>query len=274
MDIDNAPTEEIRKQIKNADYADIIDDLNECGYIGVDYNIDQLLKNTSVKVNILLGTDTERNYDMGSIVTAFGNDYQYPFTDYAMPSVDDYDNAFTYLIHQQGHTIKEVLANHLDCCKDKTTSDFVKGAVTEIENNSSEAMSELGVYIQLNGNDILEFCNKLQEGKGYLVFDKDINIGLFNEWSGTCGYPDNYLEKDFVVPVSMIRNVQIEGARSYEQMKNEREKLQEKLNKAKENNDSYSVAYYEKQLDTMGRNGYTIDDVCGMIMGVKFILRL
>ena len=179
--LDNAPTEEIRKQIKNADYADIIDDLNECGYIGVDYNIDQLLKNTSVKVNILLGTDTERNYDMGSIVTAFGNDYQYPFTDYAMPSVDDYDNAFTYLIHQQGHTIKEVLANHLDCCKDKTTSDFVKGAVTEIENNSSEAMSELGVYIQLNGNDILEFCNKLQEGKGYLVFDKDINIGLFNE---------------------------------------------------------------------------------------------
>lgn len=263
--LDNAPTEEIRKQIKNADYADIIDDLNECGYIGVDYNIDQLLKNTSVKVNILLGTDTERNYDMSSIITAFGNDYQYPFTDYAMPSVDDYDNAFTYLIHQQGHTIKEVLANHLDCCKDKTTSDFVKGAVTEIENNSSEAMSELGVYIQLNGNDILEFCNKLQEGKGYLVFDKDINIGLFNEWSGTCGYPDNYLEKDFVVPVSMIRNVQIEGARSYEQMKNEREKLQEKLNKAKENNDSYSVAYYEKQLDTMGRNGYTIDDVCGMV---------
>ena len=63
----------------------------------------------------------------------------------------------------------------------------------------------------------------------------------------------------------MIRNVQIEGARSYEQMKNEREKLQEKLNKAKENNDSYSVAYYEKQLDTMGRNGYTIDDVCGMV---------
>lgn len=57
--LDNAPTEEIREQIKNADYADIIDDLNECGYIGVDYNIDDLLRNTSVKVNVLLGTDSE-----------------------------------------------------------------------------------------------------------------------------------------------------------------------------------------------------------------------
>lgn len=194
--LDNAPTEEIREQIKNADYADIIDDLNECGYIGVDYNIDQLLKNTSVKVNILLGTDTERNYDMGSIVTAYGNDYQYPFKDYAKPDVDDYDNALTYLIHQQGHTVQDVLANHLDCClsdEQISKSGFIKGVCTDIEENSSEAMSELGVYIELSGDEIPEFCEKLSDKNAYFVFDKDVNISLFNEWSGTCGYPDNYL---------------------------------------------------------------------------------
>ena len=73
-------------------------------------------------------------------------------------------------------------------------------------------MSELGVYISLSGSEITEFCDNLQNGNRYIVVDKDTNIGIFNEWSGTCGYPDNYLEKDFVVPVEMIRNVQIEGA--------------------------------------------------------------
>lgn len=261
--IDNAPTEEIREQIQNADYVDIIDDLNECGYKGVDYNIDDLLRNTSVKVNVLLGTDTERNYDMGSIVTAYGNDYQYPFKDYAKPDVDDYDNALTYLIHQQGHTVQDVLANHLDCClsdEQISKSEFIKGVCTDIEENSSEAMSELGVYVELSGDEIVEFCNKLSDKNAYLVFDKDVNIGLFNEWSGTCGYPDNYLERDFVVPTTMVRNVQIEGAKPIG-----KERAEELRNIYKNTDSEYAKQRAWQNLETEGVSGYTIDNVCGMV---------
>lgn len=215
--IDNAPNNEIKDYIEQMDNSSLFDDLYDCGYNGVDYNIDQLLSYTTIKVNILFGTDKERDYDMGSIVTAFGNDYQTPFKNWNLDNndVDKLDNAMTYLIHQQGHTVKEVY----DCLilnKD-TNNTFIKDICTDITNNSSEAMSELGVYISLNGRRISDFCDKLQKGNGYIVVDKDTNIGIFNEWSGTCGYPDNYLEKDFVVPVSMIRNIQIEGAkRKYE----------------------------------------------------------
>lgn len=261
--LDNAPTEEIREQIKNADYADIIDDLNECGYIGVDYNIDDLLRNTSIRTNILLGTDTERNYDMGSIVTAYGNDYQYPFKDCAKPDADDYDNALTYLIHQQGHTVQDVLANHLDCCLSEeqiSKSGFIKGVCTDIEENSSEAMSELGVYVELSGNEIAEFCDKLSDKNAYFVFDKEVNIGLFNEWSGTCGYPDNYLERDFVVPTTMVRNVQIEGVRPIT-----RKRAEELRNIYKNTDSEYEKQRAGQNLETEGVIGYTIDGVCGMV---------
>lgn len=211
--INNAPNDKIRHYINGSiDISELIDDLYECGYNGIDMNLDDLFKNTTLKVNILFGTEKEQNYDMGSIVTAFGNDFQTPFKTWTMDNndVDRLDNALTYLIHQQGHTLKEVYDN-LVLEKD-TKSQFIKGVCTDITNNSSEAMSELGVYIELSGRDIIDFCDNLQKGNGYIVVDKDTNIGIFNEWSGTCGYPDNYLEKDFVVPVDMIRNVQIEGA--------------------------------------------------------------
>ncbi len=228
---DNAPSDEIKDYIEQEDYSKIIDDLYDCGYNGVDYNIDQLLSNTTIKVNILFGTEKEKDYDMGSIVTAFGNDYQTPFKDWNLDNndVDRFDNALTYLIHQQGRTVKEVYDALINPeASIRTNSTFINGLCTDIQNNSSEAMSELGVYISLSGSEITEFCDNLQNGNRYIVVDKDTNIGIFNEWNGTCGYPDNYLEKDFVVPVEMIRNVQIEGA---------------------------SKSNYE----------YTINEVCGMV---------
>lgn len=210
--IENAPNNEIKNYIEQVEFSSLTDDLYNCGYNGVDYNIDQLLSNTIIKVNILFGTEKEQDYDMVSIVTAFGNDYQTPFKTWNLDNndVDRLDNALTYLIHQQGHTVKEVYDSLV--LGKNTESPFIEGICEDITNNSSEAMSELGVYVKLSGRDIIDFCDNLQNGNGYIVVDKDTNIGIFNEWSGTCGYPDNYLEKDFVVPVDMIRNVQIEGA--------------------------------------------------------------
>ncbi len=211
--IETAPNDKIKNYIDELDNCcKLYDELYNCGYNGIDWNIEELLLNTTLNVNILFGTDNERNYDMGSIVTAFGNDYQTPFKTWNLDNndVDRLDNALTYLIHQQGHTVKEVYDSLV--LGKNTKSQFIEGICTDITNNSSEAMSELGIYVELSGRDIIDFCDNLQKGNGYIVVDKDTNIGIFNEWSGTCGYPDNYLEKDFVVPVDMIRNVQIEGA--------------------------------------------------------------
>ena len=228
----NAPNQEIKSYIEDIEYSDLFEDLEQCGYNGVDMNIDDLLENTSVYVNILFGTEKERDFDMGSIVTAYGNDYQIPFINWNMEGEEDYlDNALTYLIHQQGYKVDEFYNRTLAARLDKINKDsnFMLGLSNDISNNSSEAMSELGVYVKLAGKEITEFCDKLQSGKEYLIVNKDTNIGIFNEWSGTCGYPDNYLEKDFIVPINMIRNVQIEGA-------------------------SKNTLY-----------GYTINDVCGMM---------
>ena len=212
--VDNSPSEEIKNYISDIDNCDLINDLYDNGYNGVDWEIDRLLKNSKLRLNILLGTENERNYDMGSIVTAYGNVYRTPFVSYDIDA-EDLDNSLTYLIHQQGYSTEDVYNELLGFSKDNTST-FINGIYTDITNNASEALSELGVYVALSGKDILDFCNKLKEEKGYIVVNKNTNIGIFNEWSGTCGYPDKYLEKDFVFPIDMIRNIQIEGVRNRE----------------------------------------------------------
>lgn len=107
---------------------------------------------------------------------------------------------------------------------------------------------------------IPEFCEKLSDKNAYLVFNKDVNIGLFNEWSGTCGYPDNYLERDFVVPTTMVRNVQIEGAKPIG-----KERAEELRNIYKNTDSEYAKQRAWQNLETEGVSGYTIDNVCGMV---------
>lgn len=110
------------------------------------------------------------------------------------------------------------------------------------------------------GDEIPEFCEKLSDKNAYFVFDKDVNIGLFNEWSGTCGYPDNYLERDFIVPTTMVRNVQIEGVRPIT-----RERAEKLRNIYKNTDSEYAKQRAGQNLETEGVIGYTIDGVCGMV---------
>ena len=56
----------------------IWDDLYEAGYTGIDMNLDDLLSRSSFNVNLFFATETEKNFDMGSIVDSFGNDYREP----------------------------------------------------------------------------------------------------------------------------------------------------------------------------------------------------
>lgn len=184
--------------------------LEEAGYNGIDINLEDLLDNTELHLNVMFATAQEQNYDMSSIVTTFGS-WRTPCPN----DVKDFDNALTYLIHQQGHTVEEVyncyFANLQGFPYERQTN-FIESVVDDIVNNSSDGCSELCVLTELTGWDIVTFFEAILNNQGYIKFGKNTELGIFNEWSGCGGLLDIQLEKDFVVPIDMIRDIQIEGA--------------------------------------------------------------
>lgn len=184
--------------------------LEEAGYNGIDVNLADLLRNTRLHVNVMFATKEEQNYDMSSIVTAFGS-WKTPCPN----DVKDFDNALTYLIHQQGYTVEDVydcwFANPQGFPYEYQTN-FIESVVDDMVNNSSDGCSELCALIKLTGWDIVTFFETVLNNQGYIKFEKNTELGVFNEWSGCGGLLDIQLEKDFVVPVDMIRDIQIEGA--------------------------------------------------------------
>lgn len=224
FDYDSYMFDEIRQAIEGCDnehvvayyeaHGDLYEDAAAVGYNGIDVCIDEILDKSEFCVNVMFATDTERDYDMGSIVTSYGS-YRGPDFDYLANNADVLDNALTYLIHQQGHSVKEVydclLGNPRGFGSDEEMN-FAKSVVDDIVNNSSEAMSELCALVKLNGKDLLELFHVTEHNMEYLTFAKNTDIGIFNEWAGTGGLLEIKLDKPFVVPSSMVRNIQIEGA--------------------------------------------------------------
>ena len=226
IDYDSDMFNDIETEILNCDnehvvayfetFGNLREDAYEAGYEGIDVNADEILKRSYFCVNVMFATDAERNFDMGSIVTAFGS-YRDPDLDYVASEPDVLDNALTYFIHQQGHSVKEVY----DCLLDNprgwgSGSDlsFAQAIVNDIVNNSSEAMSEVTALVKLDGEAFLELIETVDKGERHLTFDKNTDMGIFNEWAGTGGLLEFQLDKPFVVPASMVRGVQIEGAQN------------------------------------------------------------
>lgn len=165
----------------------IWDDLYEAGYTGIDMNLDDLLSRSSFNVNLFFATETEKNFDMGSIVDSFGNDYREP----RLEDIDaeSLDNALSYLVNQQGHSVEEVFGN--------PDNAFIHSIREEIDENSSEAMSELCALVRMDAREMLDLIGKRSEAKGSLVLPRDCaTMGIFNQWSGCGGVLDILLEKD------------------------------------------------------------------------------
>lgn len=73
-------------------------------------------------------------------------------------------------------------------------------------------MSELCALVRMDAREMLDLIGKSSEAKGSLVLPRDCaTMGIFNQWSGCGGVLDILLEKDAVMPLSMIRGFQIEG---------------------------------------------------------------
>jgi hypothetical protein len=212
--VQNCDNEAVKRAYELSD--NFVDDLYQAGYKGINTNTDDLLSRSELRMNVMFATPKEENMDMGSIVTSFGS--------YALPDIDrlnetDLDNALVYLIHQQGHTVKEVY----DCLfenprgfRSVEPSEFVKSVVNEIVNNPSEAMSELTALIKINGEDLDDFIKKINSNEEGLCmcFDKGTTVGIYNEWTGGGSVLEIELEKDLVIPTSMVRRVEIESRQS------------------------------------------------------------
>lgn len=182
------------------------DDLEKCGYTGIDLDFESLLNRVDLKVNLMFATAKEADYDMSSIVDAFGNDYRDP--DLASMRADALDNALTYLVHQQGHPLMDVY----DALKNgQSDNSFIESVRLEIAENNSECMSEIAVCVQLSGAEMLDLMERLDRDAGAVSIDTDATIGIFNQWSGCGSILDIQPERAIVMPMAMLREFSIEG---------------------------------------------------------------
>lgn len=183
----------------------IWEDLEEAGYHGVEMNLDELLSKSTFEMNVMFATQAEQNRDMASIVDAFGNDYVEP--DLSRVDGDDLDNALSYLVNQQGHSVSDVYGALAGA---NCGSRFVDSVAREIQENASEAMSELCALVRMDGQEALAFFEKVEAGQGSLILPRDTTVGIFNQWAGCGGMLDIELEKDAVMPLALVREAQIE----------------------------------------------------------------
>ena len=158
-------------------------------------------------MNVFFATEAERNHDFASIVDSFGNDYRDPRLEHI--EAEDLDNALSYLVNQQGHSVAELYS---PLPEGKGDSPFIESVRQEISENSSEAMSNLAVLLRMDGNEMLRFLDARDKGERSLMLPKDYaTVGIFNQWSGCGGVLDIQLEKDAVLPLSMAWDFSIEG---------------------------------------------------------------
>ncbi len=174
------------------------------GFEGLYYDMDEWIGETAI--TLMFGTKEEQNCDMGSINNMFREDFAYDNPDDRQRY---FDNALTYLVEQQGHTLSELV----DARYKGTDNRFLASVSQEID-NLSDYMGELTLLVKMKGNELVEFLDAIGKGEGNIIADRNnVTIGLFNEWSGAGAMFEIMPEKDVVLPCSMIRNVQINGER-------------------------------------------------------------
>lgn len=70
----------------------------------------------------------------------------------------------------------------------------------------------LTALIGINGNDLVEMLDKVAEGKDNIVLGTDTVIGLYDRMNGAGSDFEIQLEKDMVIPTTMVQIVQMESS--------------------------------------------------------------
>lgn len=188
------------------DNGELTDDLEKAGYNGVSLGVSSVLNRISVDVNAMVAPYNEQNFDMGSIISSFGSDYQMPDLDWLEP--DYLDNAVTYLVHQQGYKLMDLYDELYGTGPD---SKLIKSIAKEINNNGAESMSGLTLCSTISALDYGNILSMLHSGNGYLEFPTNTTVGIYNAWAGSGSVFEIELEKPFVVSVADIRSIELDS---------------------------------------------------------------
>lgn len=202
--------EYIQSQLQSIiDSGDLFEVLDECGYCGIRYDIKDVFRD--VKVNLLLATSAELNYDLSSISRAY------------IEHVDNRewinlykDNALQYLIRQQGYFTKA--EDFLTDAMEHETSKFLKSVDWELNNAYVGDCHCLTVLISADLDtldDLADILAKKETAKKKITVTKDCEIGLLAPFIGGGSTLDIQLEKDFEFPADMLYDVQIEHRGHY-----------------------------------------------------------
>ena len=161
-----------------------------------------------MRVNVMLGTDAERNLDFGSI-RAVCDCLGEPDALQA----EDLDNGLMWLVEQQGHTSDELLGALSNYEKwgfdaaEMTHGTFL-ASVAEEMSNFTNVMGSVTVLAEMSMHDMA----KLMEPNAALVMPKDSAIGIFAPWVGGGSVLGIQLEKDLFIPPDVRFDLTIEGA--------------------------------------------------------------
>ncbi len=161
------------------------------------------------RMNLILATENEQNQVFGSISDFY---LQSSFEDMAEWNQQEFDesadNALTYLIHQQEHTVEEVFTV---CDSRETDSDFVGTLIDEMD-NAPEMMPQVAVLVSASGEELLDLLDCIAKKDGNLEVTEETKIGLFDSWIGVISGLEIQLERNLIIPADIVQNFQIEGA--------------------------------------------------------------
>lgn len=209
-------------------------------YICFEPDYDHFL-NDDIKLNLLLGTDFERNSDFIDIHENLARQIDKEAFAEMQEDVKKYgtvieqpDNALVWLMKQQGYTmedlkqVKEEYDTFLEKAPEgngynqtydefrKTHSPFLTSICQELE-NQSYAMGCLTVLMKSTLNEMAEILEKdTDTGERVskeIVLPKDTMVGIFNPWNGSGSVLEIELEKELVLPTELIWDMQLEGVK-------------------------------------------------------------
>lgn len=199
--------------------------LEQFGYEGATVDMSEFLDH-DYKVNLLLATEQELNYDNTSISRMahgiIGEDGKLTLKDYndfhdktvtAADQLETYsDNALSYLVHQQGYTVEEMMHTVQARIAESNydTSEFIESVVNELDGTYSDYNEQLTALISINGNNLVEMLDKVAEGKNNIVLGTDTVIGLYDRMNGAGSDFEIQLEEDMVIPTAMVQIITLD----------------------------------------------------------------
>ena len=182
------------------------------GFAGVSWSISDIF--SEHHMNLMLATPNEQNEAMGSIPSMFYDVQElHDNLQRSTPEYQDkhFDNALSYLVHQQGYKMSQVAEVYFT--GEPTTDTFLQSVVDELNEFPDYSMAELTALVTLD-SDGLEVLDQIAKGEGTIELSENTMLGIYNEWQGTGSALEIDLKKPLVIPADMVRNVQIEGQKS------------------------------------------------------------